>query len=418
MDPDNLVSAPAEPAAPLRQLQPAAEPAAEAKTRLLVLTSSTGSGHDSRAYALRSWVHELYGDKVSVRVEHILERSSRLLRFGVGLYNTIHRYAPFLHNIYWCVVELFGLAQGRKLTCGRRYFEQVLQEYRPHLVFSVHDSTNRGYFETARAVLGKENVRCATYCGEWSGGFGYSRIWISQAADRFFARTAQAHDYAVRHGVPAERCETFCNFLSPPVFGDVIPWAVRPRVRAEHLGLDPEKFTLLLTTGGFGANHHIHFLEALRPFADQVQVIVICGRNGGIYTRLLGWRATHPELTLYLEGYSQRVHRLMQISDAVVTRGGANTTAEALYYQVPIIFTGLGGIMPQERLTIHYFLRQGACGLVRKPADLPALVERWSNFPPEYLETRRRLASLRSTGTPEAFVESLVEMAREAGGGE
>ena len=41
------------------------------------------------------------------------------------------------------------------------------------------------------------------------------------------------------------------------------------------------------------------------------------------------WRQQHPELTCFIEGFSNEMHLLMQASDAVVTRGGTTTCAKA-----------------------------------------------------------------------------------------
>ena len=54
------------------------------------------------------------------------------------------------------------------------------------------------YFQTARRILGADKVRCATYCGEFSGGFGYSINWVEPSADLYISRTATARDYAVK----------------------------------------------------------------------------------------------------------------------------------------------------------------------------------------------------------------------------
>jgi hypothetical protein len=45
------------------------------KKRILVLTSATGAGHDTHAYATTAWCEKLYGSKVEVIVDHTLEDS-------------------------------------------------------------------------------------------------------------------------------------------------------------------------------------------------------------------------------------------------------------------------------------------------------------------------------------------------------
>jgi processive 1,2-diacylglycerol beta-glucosyltransferase len=170
------------------------------KIRILVLTSSTGGGHDARAEAFADWCFQLYKHDVDVRIEQMLEKSSVINRAGVNFYNKIQASAPWVHKAFYAVVELQSMLNQDTVSLGRRYYVNVLKEYRPHLVFSVHDCLNRGYFQLARRILGPDKVTCATYCGEFSGGWGYSRNWIEPSVDLYFSRTATAQDYAIKKG--------------------------------------------------------------------------------------------------------------------------------------------------------------------------------------------------------------------------
>ena len=178
---------------------------ADERLRILVLTSSTGGGHDARAEAFAEWCFQLYRHQVDVRIEQMLEKSSVVNRSGVSLYNRIQRGAPWMHKIFYAVVEVLSYLNRSDVTFGASYYAEVVRTYRPHLIFSVHDCLNRGYFQLARRLLGVDRVRCATYCGEFSGGWGYSRNWIEPSVDRYFSRTRTANDYAVKKGLPADR---------------------------------------------------------------------------------------------------------------------------------------------------------------------------------------------------------------------
>ena len=129
--------------------------------------------------------------------------------------------------------------------------------------------------------------------------------------------------------------------------------------REEKLGLRPDLFTVFLATGGNGANNHFDLLPALVKRADRCQAIVICGKNKQAYNDLVHWRANHPEFNCYIEGYSEVVHLLMQVSDVIVTRGGTTTCAKALHFKCPIVFNAFGGIMPQEESTWKYLRERG-----------------------------------------------------------
>jgi processive 1,2-diacylglycerol beta-glucosyltransferase len=387
------------------------------KLRILVLTSSTGGGHDARAQAFVEWCFELYGHAVDVRIEQMLEESSVVHRGGVNFYNWIQKKMPVLHTAFYTVVEALSYLNRRTVTLGRSYYLRVLEEYRPHLVFSVHDCLNRGYFQLARRALGPGRVRCATYCGEFSGGWGYSRNWIEPTVDLYFSRTPTARNFAVKKGIAPERTRVRGHLMRPRSHQEIFSRAERETYRMKKLGLRRERFTVFLATGGNGANNHAELLPALLRHADKCQVIVICGRDHHTYNQLVHWRANHPELPCYLEPYSDIVHLLMQCSDAIVTRGGTTTCAKALHFRCPIVFNAFGGIMPQESLTWKFFLNGASAEKIANGADFARVFDRWMLEPASYRDYRAEFLKLRYEEDPTVLIDELVGLAREAAGG-
>jgi processive 1,2-diacylglycerol beta-glucosyltransferase len=387
-----------------------------AKIRILVLTSSTGGGHDARAVAFREWCAELYGPEVDVRIEHMLEKSSVVNQGGVAFYNSIQRRAPWLHKGFYAVVEILSYLNQRRVTFGADYYQQVLREYRPHLVFSVHDCLNRGYFQVARATLGPGRVRCATYCGEFSGGWGYSRNWIEPSVDLYFSRTPTAADYAVSKGIPRERSRVRGDLMSPRANIEVLGAEGRREFRTRRLGLAPDKFTVFLATGSNGANNHFDLLPALLKHAARVQAVVICGRNQETFNQLVAWRAAHPEFGCFVEGFSDVVHLLMQASDIIVTRGGTTTCAKALHFKCPIVFNAFGGIMPQEELTWKFFRNGAASAKVESAGDFTRIIDNWMADPAAYASVRENFIKLRYEEDPTLLIDELVGLANEVAG--
>jgi processive 1,2-diacylglycerol beta-glucosyltransferase len=388
------------------------------KVRILVLTSSTGGGHDARAEAFAEWCFELYRHDVDVRIEQMLEKSSLINRLGVNFYNHIQASAPWVHKLFYAVVELQSLLNQKTVTLGRSYYVEVLRDYRPHLILSVHDCLNRGYFQLARAELGADRVRCATYCGEFSGGWGYSRNWIEPTVDLYFSRTATAQDYALKRGIAPEKARVRGYLMRPKAHLEVVAPEDRGRFLRERLGLRPDLFTVFLATGGNGANNHFDLLPALVSRADRCQAIVICGRNKEAYNELVHWRSQHPEFHCYLEGYSEIVHLLMQVSDVIVTRGGTTTCAKALHFRCPIIFNAFGGIMPQEELTWKYLRNGAASDKVESGADFERIIGAWLSDPAVYGRVRENFLRLRSEEDPTVLIAELVGLANEVAGAE
>jgi len=387
-----------------------------AKVRILVLTSSTGGGHDARAGAFAEWCFQLYRHEVDVRIEQMLEKSSVVNRSGVDLYNWIQQKLPALHTAFYALVELLAVLNRRSVTLGRSYYLKVLREYRPHLVFSVHDCLNRGYFQLAREELGADKVRCATYCGEFSGGWGYSINWIEPTVDLYFSRTPTARDYAVKKGVPVDRTRVRGHLMNPRSHLEVLSPAERTAYRTKKLGLRPDLFTVFLATGGNGANNHLELLPVLARRADRCQAIVICGRNKETFNEIIHWRANHPEFNCHVEGYSETVHLLLQVSDVVVTRGGTTTCAKALHFGCPIIFNAFGGIMPQESLTWKFFANGAGSAKIEQAGQLEALLARWLSPADGFDTYRAAFIQLRYEEDPTLLIDELVSLGAEAAG--
>ena len=386
------------------------------KVRILVLTSSTGGGHDARAVAFAEWCFELYRHDVDVQIEQMLEKSSVINRSGVNLYNWIQRRSPWMHKVFYTVIEGLSFVNSRSVVFGRTFYLEVLKRYRPHLILSVHDCLNRGYFQLARKILGADQVRCATYCGEFSGGWGYSRNWIEPSVDLHFSRTPTARDFAVKNGIPAERARVRGYLMRPRAHLENLKSDSRQLYREKELGLHRDLFTVFLATGTNGANNHLALLPTLVAHADKCQAVIVCGRDQDTYNDLIHWRANHPKFTCYIEGFSEVMHLLMQASDVIVTRGGTTTCAKALSFECPIIFNAFGGIMPQERLTWKFFRNGADSPKIENVDDFRVIIDRWMADPESYAQAKKEFLKLRYVEDPTLVIEELVGLANEVAG--
>ncbi len=374
--------------------------------RLLVLTSATGAGHDTHALATAAWCSRIFGrfdDGVQVTIAHALEDSHAFYRGAVGFYNAVQRHAPAFHHVYYNVIELLDAINHGSVGLGRPYFIQLLKKTRPDAILSVHDCLNRGYFELAREVIPK--VKCATYCPEFQGGYGFSRNWVNPRGDFYFARTEETMREAQGRG--AANAIT-AGHWAPPSFYDQTG-RDDAQLRAE-LKLDPAKFTLLLSTGGSGAQNHRAVLRSLAPLKARLQVIALCGRDEQARARLEDWVGRKTELVVRCLGFTERMPALLRLSSAVVARAGATTAGEALLCGCPVIFNGMGGMMPQEIPTYRWFAARGTGVAAFTAGGVRDRVVRWLERPDELAAARERMARMRDVTTPQSALELLLQM--------
>ncbi len=370
-----------------------------------MLTSATGAGHDTHAYATAAWCKVIYGSTVEVRIDHTLEDSHVFNRGGVEFYNIIQRNAPWFHHIYYNLIELLEMLNHGTVSFGQDYYVRLLKEFQPDAILSVHDCLNLGYFEVAREVLGT-HVRCGTYCTEFAGGYGFSRNWVNPRADRIFVRTDEAADEARRRMDPT-RVQVAGHWAPPAFYAPPLSDEEKGRTLAK-MGMDPRRFTLLLSTGGAGAQNHLRMLKALLPLQNQLQVIALCGRNAAARQEVEGWANRQPSLCVKALPFTEEMPRLLQVASAVFARAGATTAGEALLCGCPVIFNAFGGIMPQEMPTWRYFKAHRVGAIAYGPDKVVAILRHWLDKPKEYLDLRRGVAALMHDETPGTALQNLL----------
>jgi processive 1,2-diacylglycerol beta-glucosyltransferase len=372
--------------------------------RWLILTSATGTGHNMRADSLRQWAERVYGDAVEIRVHPVLENTHALYRFGVGLYNFIQRRAPWLHHLYFNYLEIAGMHRRGARILGRDTFTRLIRDWPPDRVISVHAHTNHGFFDLVRTALPDHPVRCLTYCGELSGGYGFSRHWANPRADGFIGATREICAAALAVGMPETKVFWGGFLLRPPFFATEPEIEREADLLAHELGLDRSAFTLLLSTGLAGANNHLPILRRLAATGKKLQVVALCAHNTRVRAQIEAFAASHPHLAIRALGHTDRMVGLKRLASAIVARPGTGATSEAILLGTPLIHNGIGGVMPQELITVQY-CRQHACALFAGSAeDVARQTIRLLEHPEEAAALRARLRDARPTGHPESIV--------------
>ena len=350
--------------------------------RVLIFTSSSGTAHDAAAYAIKAWMHRWDPDG-EVLVEHVLENSGWLMRGNIAFYNWIQCQAPWIHQIYWRVLEFEDVLKPGTLIAGRSYVIQLLRKIQPDLLISTHPHTNRGHFELARRVC--PGLRCIICCTELDGGFGFSRNWLTKRAEVLWTLTTEVSSYMREQGyrsVPAQALGP----LFDPAFADELARPEQP-ANADQLPL------LVLGAGANGANNHIQLLEALIPFVGRLRVVALCGRRASALSQIQQWAKKHPQLSLNCLGFQgpAAMADLYKQAWAMVTRPGARTATEALAAGSVLIFYGFGMTMPQELLARRYFQARQIDCCIRKPQDLAEVCLRWLDQPEQYNQLKSRV---------------------------
>jgi processive 1,2-diacylglycerol beta-glucosyltransferase len=377
--------------------------------KVLILTSSTGGGHDMRARAFSAWAQKLKQFNFEVKIHHALEETHPLYHFGVSIYNWIQETAPVLHHLYFNFLEGAGLFSSQNKMMGKKHFQSLIEEYQPEFILSVHGSTNHGFFDLARQVRGKEKIRCVTYCGELYKDYGFSRHWVNPETDLFVGAVTETCEMATRFGMSPSKLEVGGALLMPSFYEPFFSSEEQKKIIREKFHLDPNLFTFLLSTSALGANHHFDFLKAIAAKKLPIQIIALCGKDSNFMKRLQSWSEEHLSFPIRFLQYTDEMALLMKSCSAILTRPGSGTTTEAILSECPIIFNGLGGVMPQESLTVRFCKKYDLAEIVKKAEDLGDVLQCLINTP-RLAEIQRNMKTSRPKSSPENIFRRMLDL--------
>ena len=367
--------------------------------RVLIVMSQTGGGHRSAALALARAFDYLYDNYVQVEIVDIFRNGRRTVWEKLtDLYGPITVYSPALWAVIWHVFRQkagFEAVVRAAAPALLPKVRQILAEARPDLVVSVHPLANP-LLVRARPQVNPRLPMAVVYTDlvVVHPGWRYPGFQLYTAASK------PAWEEFVRHGLPPDR-----------VILTGLPVDIRfalsrplPAQARENLGLDPDRFTLLVVGGAEGVGKIGRVVRVARQACPDAQVLVVCGRNRVLYRRL----AAQADPLMRVYGFVENIWELMAAADVILTKAGPMTIGEGLAAGKPLVF--ISYIPGHEEGNAAYVVEAGAGRMGLKPRELRAELERLRSDPAYRAEMTERAAEL---GRPGAA----LEMARMLGSG-
>ncbi len=338
---------------------------------LLILSSSTGGGHNMRANALKYWWEQNGG---SAKISQPLESSFILYRMGSNFYNFIQKIYPAFHFIYFNFLEIASLHRYKMLILGATSWFEEIGRFKPDIVVSVHAHLNHGYYELLQERF-SNNLKFVIYCGELADGVGFSRHWVNPKVDYFLGPFEETCNAAIKRGMPANKTQVVGPLLRKAFYGEISEQQKRSILSKHDISHNLPIF--LLGTGANGVNRHLNVLHSLQKYNSDYQVVALCGKNDKIFNEILKIKDLFKFKIIPLRIIGdEAMALLLQSASFLFARPGAGTTTEAIVCGTPIIFDISRGVMPQEINNLNFWRnRSDSIVLCRNPKIINQLIE-------------------------------------------
>ncbi len=361
--------------------------------KVLICYASAGIGHRKAAEALvEYWKQAWPAD--SIDCLDLLQTTGPFFR---GIYSDGYRFLVSRMPGLWKFI--FNLTQTKPLlafyrcfshACSfffTRRFAALLRESSYDCILSTHFFTSEIAARLkSRRALGSFLVTVVT-------DFGVHPCWIHPHTDWYVCASASTAEQARAWGAEPERIREW----GIPVSARFMQAPQRQRA-ARKIGIDPGRFTVLISTGSFG----IGPLGSLsRSLGKNTQLLVVCAHNQQLYAALK--KADLDNVRLF--GFVDNMHELMAAADCIIAKPGGLTICECIALRLPPLF--VCAIPGQEEENARFMAVHHAGRWLPDAAELLSAIAQYQQDPTLLEELRAGLASVSKPDPAKTICDAL-----------
>ena len=370
------------------------------KKKIIILYSTGGMGHKKAALAVNKAFQER-ADGAQVEIIDVLDYGNRVYKF---LY--LDFYVFMMSRAKWLWGVLYYLSNNpwvEKLTQKARWAldYRSLPGLGEHLVKQRPDAIIATHFllpSIAGMLKQHEDFHAKLYT--LITDYGPHNYWLSEYVDRFFVGAEPVTAELEKRGIPREKI----TVTGIPTTGEFLADFDVEQLK-EKYGLEKDRKTVFLMSGGFGVGPIAKMLFSLNSCRSEFQVIAVCGHNKVAYANI---RSIEEQLDypLVLFGFTDKVAELMAVSDVMVTKAGGISVTEALNSRIPMIL--FGSIPGQETWNEQLLTSCGAAEKVDSINQISAVVDRVLLSEEVYESLMEGIDRLRRPDAAEKVVDTVL----------
>lgn len=347
------------------------------KPKVLFPYVEAGMGHIAPMRAIAEKFKELYGDKVDcVECKFFGDSGNKtLVDFEKKMCKSVrdtNRNHP-LGFFMTFTMHLFGakiatyfsscfLKAGTKKPAVAH-----MEELAPDMVVSTHWSTNFFAKKSPCAPL------TVLYCPD-----AYSYPLFNYPCDLAMIPTKSGYERSLRkwkRRFNPENLKWVPTLIRPEAYG-VTQDKLTLR---ENLGLDKDKFTVVLTEGGYGIGAMTKICREIIKRDLPVNLVAVCGKNEKLFNKMKGWKSG-KNCSFHPVGFTDRMLEYTACADLFCGKSGANVLLEACYFGVPQIVTNISTHI--EKFNCHYYVKDVKTALkICSPRKVADKVEEFIKHP-------------------------------------
>lgn len=365
--------------------------------RVLILSTSAGSGHKAAAAAIEKVFRQSSSVAEVINKDALEFTNDTFRQIYSDLFLELVKNNPHLLGWWYDESDQPWKTDEWRLLFDRLNTEPLIQfirEFSPDIVVCTH------YMPAGiiSHMLARRQIDAVL--GIVTTDFDFHSMWLSRAFHRYFVALDETKAHLTAVGLPASRI-TVSGIPVDPAFG-------RPADRAAivaHYGLRDDQPVLLLSAGAVGGGPIRAIVDQLMQLKHATQTVVVCGKNRDLRRAVEAQVVPQAERFRVL-GYTTDMAALMQAATLFIGKPGGLTSSECLAAGLPML---IGMPIPgQEERNSDHLLEKGAAIKFNDITVISYKIDRLLDEPQRLDCMRRAARRLGRADAARTIVETLL----------
>ena len=373
--------------------------------KVLIMSASTGGGHNRAAKAMKDEIEKkcIDGEHITCEIIDSLKlintTMDKIISSG---YEKSAKYTPKAWGGVYKMSDanivskheykgnLFNTLLASKL-------KKLLKERKPDLIIGTHPfpmialSTLKKKYPYRNAFNSFFVPPLISVLTDYTAHSTY----IQDEIDYYIAGDEYVKEVLISEGVDGDKIKPY----GIPVEKSFLEHREKSVV-LEELGLAPDKFTVLLMGGSFGAGNIKDTLKELLEIDRDFQIIVITGRNETLKEKLEKSLEKYTiDKNISILGFTQDMNDILSAVDIIVSKPGGLTTTECLLKELPMIIPYY--IPGQEEENMDFLSNCGAALRTSKKFTISVLLKVLIDNPTRMKLLKNNIKSIKKQNTAE-----------------
>ena len=316
--------------------------------KVLLLSCSTGEGHNSAAFALQEELESRGVD--CVLADPVAFGSEKARKAVANTYNNIIKKVPAAFGMLYKVGDWYSAHElPSPIYYANSLYADNLCAFIEEQGFDLVVCTHLYAMEAMTCIhkKGMLSVPCYGVLTDYTCIPFFSDTRLTG----YFIPHEELKQEVAAQGIPAERI--FCTGI--PVSPRFNQSMTRQEAR-NYLVLDQDRQLILVMTGGVGCGNGSELCEKLLAHADERSCIqVLCGRNSEMKEKIDSAFARDPRVQTVT--FTKKVDVYMKAADVLITKPGGISSSEAATVGIPLVLAM--GIPGCETKNCEFFAGHG-----------------------------------------------------------